>query len=66
MDWQVRVRIIDGHYPDAVSAPYIQWSSLVRAGKLIDPAHELGRAAAGMFSSRWGDAVSRRGPRIRG
>jgi raffinose/stachyose/melibiose transport system permease protein len=33
---QVRVRIIDGHLPDAVSAPYIQWTSLVREGKMID------------------------------
>ncbi|HZZ17856.1 MAG TPA: extracellular solute-binding protein [Opitutaceae bacterium] len=33
---QVRVRIIDGHLPDAVSAPYIQWTSLVREGKMVD------------------------------
>ncbi|HEY5228203.1 MAG TPA: extracellular solute-binding protein, partial [Opitutaceae bacterium] len=33
---QVRVRIMDGHLPDAVSAPYIQWSTLVRDGKMVD------------------------------
>ena len=38
---QVRVRIIDGHFPDAVSAPYIQWTSLVRAGKMINLAPYL-------------------------
>ena len=33
---QVRIRIIDGHLPDLVSAPYILWTSLVRAGKMVD------------------------------
>jgi raffinose/stachyose/melibiose transport system permease protein len=51
---QVRVRIIDGHFPDAVSVPYIQWTSLVRAGKMID----LSRALAGKGwdgDGKWGD-----------
>ncbi|HMD62233.1 MAG TPA: extracellular solute-binding protein, partial [Opitutaceae bacterium] len=33
---QVRIRIIDGHLPDAASVPYVLWTSLVREGKLVD------------------------------
>jgi raffinose/stachyose/melibiose transport system permease protein len=33
---QIRVRIIDGRPPDAASAPYILWTSLVREGKMVD------------------------------
>jgi ABC-type sugar transport system permease subunit/ABC-type glycerol-3-phosphate transport system substrate-binding protein len=33
---QLRIRIIDGHLPDAASAPYILWSALVGAGKMVD------------------------------
>jgi ABC-type glycerol-3-phosphate transport system substrate-binding protein len=51
---QVRVRIIDGHLPDAVSAPYIQWTSLVREGKMIDLRPYLaGRNWEG--DATWGD-----------
>jgi len=38
---QVRVRIIDGHLPDAAWVPYILWSSLIRAGKVIDLRRDL-------------------------
>ena len=51
---QVRIRIIDGHLPDLVSAPYILWTSLVRAGKMVD----LRPALAGPNwegDARWGD-----------
>jgi ABC-type sugar transport system permease subunit/ABC-type glycerol-3-phosphate transport system substrate-binding protein len=52
---QVRVRIIDGHFPDAASVPYIQWTSLVRAGKMIDLRRDLnGRSWEG--DRRWGDS----------
>ena len=51
---QVRIRIIDGHPPDATSAPYILWTSLVRAGKLVDLRPYLdGRNWEG--DARWGD-----------
>ncbi len=40
---QVRVRIIDGHYPDAASVAYVLWPTLARAGKVVD----LGPALAG-------------------
>jgi ABC-type sugar transport system permease subunit/ABC-type glycerol-3-phosphate transport system substrate-binding protein len=33
---QVRIRIIDGHLPDAASVPYVLWPALIRAGKLVD------------------------------
>jgi raffinose/stachyose/melibiose transport system permease protein len=33
---QVRVRIIDGHLPDAAWVPYVLWPALIRAGKLVD------------------------------
>ena len=33
---QVRVRVIDGHYPDAACVGYVLWPELIRAGKLID------------------------------
>jgi raffinose/stachyose/melibiose transport system permease protein len=51
---QVRIRIIDGHPPDATSAPYILWPSLVRAGKMVDLRPYLdGRNWEG--DARWGD-----------
>jgi raffinose/stachyose/melibiose transport system permease protein len=51
---QLRVRIIDGHLPDAASAPYILWSTLVREGKLVDLRPALaGRNWEGDAS--WGD-----------
>jgi raffinose/stachyose/melibiose transport system permease protein len=51
---QVRVRIIDGHYPDAASVPYILWPALMRAGRLIDLTPRLeGRNWEG--DARWGD-----------
>ncbi len=33
---QIRVRAIDGHYPDAACAAYVQWPTLVSAGKVRD------------------------------
>ena len=33
---QVRVRIIDGHLPDAACVPYVLWPALIRAGRLVD------------------------------
>ncbi|HEY0946748.1 MAG TPA: extracellular solute-binding protein [Opitutaceae bacterium] len=33
---KVRVRVIDGDYPDATFAPYLLWPSLIRAGKVQD------------------------------
>jgi len=32
---QIRVRAIDGHYPDAACAAYVQWPTLVAAGKVL-------------------------------
>jgi ABC-type sugar transport system permease subunit/ABC-type glycerol-3-phosphate transport system substrate-binding protein len=51
---QLRIRIIDGHLPDAASAPYILWSALVGAGKMIDlrPALDGGNWEG---DARWGD-----------
>ncbi len=51
---QVRVRIIDGHYPDAASVPYVLWPALMRAGKLVELTPYLdGRNWEG--DARWGD-----------
>lgn len=51
---QLRIRIIDGHLPDATSAPYILWTALVGAGKMIDLRPYLdGRNWEG--DARWGD-----------
>ncbi len=36
IDDKVRVRIIDGHYPDASNAGYVPWPILIRAGKVLD------------------------------
>jgi ABC-type sugar transport system permease subunit/ABC-type glycerol-3-phosphate transport system substrate-binding protein len=33
---KVRVRIIDGNYPDASNAPYVPWPILIRTGKVLD------------------------------
>ncbi len=33
---QLRVRIIDGHVPDAAWVPYILWPALIRAGRVLD------------------------------
>jgi raffinose/stachyose/melibiose transport system permease protein len=33
---QLRVRIIDGNYPDAAWVPYILWPALIRSGKIFD------------------------------
>jgi len=51
---QVRVRIIDGHYPDAASVPYVLWPALMRAGRLVDLTPHLNeRNWEG--DARWGD-----------
>ncbi|MGH7995325.1 MAG: extracellular solute-binding protein [Opitutaceae bacterium] len=50
---QVRVRVIDGDYPDAACIGYLLWPSLVRAGKVMD----LTPALAGPNwegDARWG------------
>jgi ABC-type sugar transport system permease subunit/ABC-type glycerol-3-phosphate transport system substrate-binding protein len=55
---QLRIRIIDGHLPDAASAPYILWSALVGAGKMVDLRPALdGRNWEG--DARWGDTFQR-------
>ena len=51
---QLRVRIIAGDLPDAASAPYILWSTLVREDKLVDLRGYLdGMNWEG--DARWGD-----------
>jgi ABC-type sugar transport system permease subunit/ABC-type glycerol-3-phosphate transport system substrate-binding protein len=51
---KLRVRIIDGHYPDAASAPYVLWPMLIRAGKMLDLTPYLD-ARNWEDDSRWGD-----------
>lgn len=41
---KLRVRIIDGDYPDAACVAYVDWLDLIRAGKVLD----LGPALAGL------------------
>ncbi|HWA09889.1 MAG TPA: extracellular solute-binding protein [Opitutaceae bacterium] len=51
---KLRVRIIDGHYPDAASAPYVLWPALIQAGKVLDLTPALdGRNWDN--DARWGD-----------
>jgi ABC-type sugar transport system permease subunit/ABC-type glycerol-3-phosphate transport system substrate-binding protein len=51
---QLRVRIIDGHMPDAAWVPYILWPSLIRAGRILDLRPFLdGRNWEN--DARWGD-----------
>jgi len=51
---KLRVRIIDGNYPDAASAPYVLWPALVRAGRMLDLTPFLDtRNWEG--DARWGD-----------
>ncbi|HEY3757783.1 MAG TPA: extracellular solute-binding protein [Opitutaceae bacterium] len=33
---QIRVRVMDGHYPDAACAAYVLWPELIRAGRIVD------------------------------
>ena len=33
---QLRIRVIDGDYPDAAWVPYMLWPSLIKAGKVVD------------------------------
>jgi raffinose/stachyose/melibiose transport system permease protein len=51
---KLRIRIIDGHYPDAASVAYVLWPVLIKAGKVLDlePALE-GRNWEG--DARWRD-----------
>jgi raffinose/stachyose/melibiose transport system permease protein len=51
---QVRVRIIDGHLPDAAWVPYILWPTLIRAGKVADLASAL-RGPNWEGDRRWKD-----------
>jgi raffinose/stachyose/melibiose transport system permease protein len=39
---KLRVRIIDGNYPDAAAAPSVLWPALIRAGKILDLTPFLG------------------------
>jgi len=51
---KLRMRIIDGHYPDAASVAYVNWPTLIQAGKVLD----LGPALAGPNwegDARWRD-----------
>jgi ABC-type sugar transport system permease subunit/ABC-type glycerol-3-phosphate transport system substrate-binding protein len=51
---KLRMRIIDGHYPDAASVAYLNWPLLIRAGKVLN----LGAALAGSNwegDARWSD-----------
>src|SRR5476651_305341 len=51
---KLRVRIIDGHYPDAASVAYVLWPVLIKAGKVL----ALDSALAGPNweeDSRWGE-----------
>jgi ABC-type sugar transport system permease subunit/ABC-type glycerol-3-phosphate transport system substrate-binding protein len=51
---QVRIRIIDGDYPDAAWVPYVQWPALIRSGRIVDLRPFLeGRNWEG--DARWGD-----------
>lgn len=51
---QVRVRVIDGDYPDAACIGYIQWPALIRAHKLIDLTPIL-NTPDWEGDARWGD-----------
>ncbi len=51
---KLRVRIIDGHYPDAASAPYVLWPALIRAGRMLDLTPFLD-ARNWEGDTRWGD-----------
>jgi raffinose/stachyose/melibiose transport system permease protein len=51
---KLRVRIIDGHYPDAASASNVLWPALARAGRILDLTPFLDtRNWEG--DTRWGD-----------
>ncbi|MES1166656.1 MAG: extracellular solute-binding protein, partial [Pseudomonadota bacterium] len=51
---KLRVRIIDGHYPDAASASNVLWPALARAGRILDLTPFLDtRNWEG--DARWGD-----------
>ncbi len=52
---QLRVRIIDGHLPDAAWVPYVLWPSLIRAGKVVDLRPELGKPDW-EGDGKWGDS----------
>ena len=54
IDDRICVRVVDGNYPDAASAPYVLWPALIRAGKVLD----LGPFLQGPNwegDARWGD-----------
>ncbi len=51
---RVRVRVIDGDFPDATFTPYLLWPALIRAGKVRDLTPDLaGPNWEG--DARWGD-----------
>jgi raffinose/stachyose/melibiose transport system permease protein len=54
IDDRISVRVVDGNYPDAASAPYVLWPSLVRAGKVVDLRPFL-QGPNWEGDARWGD-----------
>ncbi|HVW19694.1 MAG TPA: extracellular solute-binding protein [Opitutaceae bacterium] len=52
---KLRIRIIDGDYPDAAAVPYVDWPSLIRAGKVLDLAGPLARLRDWEGDARWGE-----------
>ncbi|MGD1030741.1 MAG: extracellular solute-binding protein [Opitutaceae bacterium] len=54
IDDRISVRVIDGNYPDAASAPYVLWPSLIRAGKVLDLRPYL-QGPNWEGDARWGD-----------
>ena len=51
---KIRIRIIDGNFPDAASAPYVDWPALVHAGRMRDLGPALD-ARNWEGDTRWGD-----------
>ncbi len=51
---QVRVRVIDGDYPDAACVGYLLWPALIRAGKMVDLTPHLA-GANWENDGRWAD-----------
>ena len=52
---KLRMRVIDGHYPDAASLAYINWPALIRAGKVLDPRPLALAGPNWEGDARWGD-----------
>jgi raffinose/stachyose/melibiose transport system permease protein len=54
IDDRICVRVIDGNFPDAASAPYVLWPALIRAGKVLDLGPFL-QERNWEGDARWGD-----------